>query len=65
MCFPQVVGVSDTRSLADWLWREHKIVVAPGEFFGLARHIRVGFGGGAEALDLGLSRLHSALAGRV
>jgi aspartate/methionine/tyrosine aminotransferase len=65
MCFPQVVGVSDTRALADWLWREHKIVVAPGEFFGLAGHIRIGFGGGAEALDHGLSRLHDALADRI
>lgn len=64
MCFPQVVGASDTRALADWLWREHKIVVAPGEFFGLAGHIRIGFGGGAEALDRGLSRLHRALASR-
>jgi aspartate/methionine/tyrosine aminotransferase len=65
MCFPKVVGVSDTRALTDWLWREHRIVVAPGEFFGLAGHIRIGFGGGAEALDRGLSRLHHALAHRL
>lgn len=62
MCFPGVIGVSDTRALADWLWREHKIVVAPGEFFGLAGHIRIGFGGDADQLDRGLARLHRALA---
>lgn len=62
MYFPRVVGVSDTRALAAWLWREHKIVVAPGEFFGLPGHIRIGFGGDAEQLDQGLSRLRTALA---
>ena len=62
MCFPLVVGVDDTRALADWLWREHRIVVAPGEFFGLRGHIRIGFGGGAAQLDQGLERLHRALA---
>lgn len=61
MCFPRVVGVADTRALADWLWREHRIVVAPGEFFGLAGHIRIGFGGETEQLDRGLGRLHWAL----
>ena len=62
MCFPGVVGVSDTRALAAWLWREHRIVVAPGEFFGLAGHIRIGFGGAVDQLDRGLARLHGALA---
>lgn len=61
MYFPRVVGVSDTRALSAWLWREHRIVVAPGEFFGLPGHIRVGFGGAAAPLDRGLSRLRTAL----
>lgn len=62
MCFPSVVGVSDTRMLTGRLWREHKIVVAPGEFFGLPGRIRIGFGGVADQLDRGLTRLHGALA---
>jgi aspartate/methionine/tyrosine aminotransferase len=62
MYFPQVVGVADTRALADWLWARHRIVVAPGEFFGQAGHIRIGFGGDAAHLDRGLERLHAALA---
>ena len=61
MYFPSVVGVSDTRALSDWLWREHRLVVAPGEFFGLAGHVRLGFGGDADQLDRGLARLAAAL----
>lgn len=61
MYFPQVVGVGDTLSLASRLWSEEKIVVAPGEFFGQPGHVRIGFGGDAEALDAGLGRLHAAL----
>lgn len=61
MYFPQVVGVSDTRTLADWLWRQHHIVVAPGEFFGLPGHVRIGFGGDADRLDHGLGRFAAAL----
>jgi aspartate/methionine/tyrosine aminotransferase len=61
MYFPRVVGAPDTRALCDWLWREHRVVVTPGEFFGLPGHVRIGFGGEAEALDRGLSRLRTAL----
>lgn len=61
MYFPQVVGVTDTLSLASQLWGEDQIVVAPGEFFGQPGHVRIGFGGDASALDEGLGRLHAAL----
>jgi aspartate/methionine/tyrosine aminotransferase len=61
MYFPRVVGVADTYALADWLWREHRVVVAPGEFFGLPGHVRIGFGGDAEQLDRALGRFADAL----
>jgi aspartate/methionine/tyrosine aminotransferase len=61
MYFPQVLGVSDTLDLAKWLWQRHGILVAPGEYFGSAGSIRIGFGGPATELDNGLSRLHRAL----
>jgi hypothetical protein len=62
MYFPKVVGVADTRALAAWLWSEHGLAVAAGEFFGQAGHIRIGFGGGQPAvLDQGLARLAAAL----
>jgi len=62
MYFPKVVGVSDTRALAEWLWTEHGVVVAAGEFFGQPGHVRIGFGGGRpEALDRGLTRFRAGL----
>lgn len=59
--FPEVVGVADTRGLAARLWEQHRILVAPGEYFGLAGSIRIGFGGKADALDRGLTELTKAL----
>lgn len=60
--FPRVVGIDDTRALAGWLWSEHGVAVAAGEFFGLAGHIRIGFGGGEPvALARSLARLAEAL----
>lgn len=61
MYFPRVIGVNDTQALADWLWREHEVLVAPGEFFGLPGHVRIGFGGDADQLDRSLGRLAEAL----
>jgi hypothetical protein len=62
MAFPKVVGVADTRTLCDWLWDRHGLLVAAGEFFGQPGHVRLGFGGGRVAeLDRGLARLRTAL----
>jgi len=61
MYFPTVLGVRDTLDLAKWLWLRHGILVAPGEYFGSAGSIRIGFGGAAAELDDGLARLHRAL----
>ena len=62
MCFPRVVGVSDTRALARALLRDFDVLVAPGEYFGLPGHIRIGFGADAEAIATGLKRLEAGLA---
>jgi hypothetical protein len=60
--FPKVIGIDDTRALVRWLWSEHGVAVAAGEFFGLAGHIRIGFGGGEPvALERSLIRLSEAL----
>ena len=58
---PRVVGHDDTRKLAEILWRDHDIVTAPGEFFGQAGHMRLGFGVPAPTIDRGLAKLHEAL----
>lgn len=61
MFFPEVRGVTNTWNFASWLWRTHGLLVAPGELFGVAGHIRLGYGGSPEALGTGLARLASAL----
>lgn len=61
MYFPKVCGTTDTMGLARKLWRGFGILVAPGEFFGLAGHIRIGFGEDKAELDRGLARLRTAL----
>lgn len=62
MYFPRVTGVDDTWALARWLWNQHSLLVAPGEFFGAPGHIRLGFGGAdPTALDDALGRLGAAL----
>ena len=62
MCFPRVVGVSDTRALARALLRDFDVLVAPGEYFGLSGHIRIGFGAEASGIETGLGRLEAGLA---
>ena len=64
MAFPKVVGVDDTVALARDLWIRDDLLVAPGEYFGLAGHIRLGFGSEPAVLDRALGRLHAALADR-
>lgn len=61
MYFPRVCGISDTLELARTLWQRFGILVAPGEFFGLAGHVRIGFGEDRTELNRGLGRLHAAL----
>jgi aspartate/methionine/tyrosine aminotransferase len=61
MYFPRVRGIGDTAALARALWRRHGILVAPGEYFAMPGHVRIGFGGDAAELDDGLERLHRAL----
>ncbi|WP_269714812.1 pyridoxal phosphate-dependent aminotransferase [Caulobacter sp. NIBR2454] len=61
MYFPRVRGVQDTLALAERLWAQHRLIVAPGEHFGLAGHIRLGFGGEPDLLERGLVALEAAL----
>ncbi|WP_369059510.1 pyridoxal phosphate-dependent aminotransferase [Caulobacter sp. 73W] len=61
MYFPRVVGVEDTLALSEALWAQDRLIVAPGEHFGLAGHIRIGLGGEPDLLERGLIRLANAL----
>ena len=62
MAFPKVVGIDNTLMLAKTLWVRNDLLVAPGEYFGLPGHIRLGFGSEPAALDQALGALHRALA---
>jgi aspartate/methionine/tyrosine aminotransferase len=65
MYFPEIVGCGDTRTLAKELWSKHGLLVAHGEFFERAGHLRIGFGDDRAGLADGLARLRLALkAGR-
>lgn len=59
--FPEIVGAPESRALAESLWRDEHLVTAPGELFGLAGHMRLGFGLPPAIVDEGLSHLHEAL----
>jgi len=61
IAFPRVAGVSDTLALAEFLVREFKVDVVPGEFFGKPGHVRVGCGLPPDKLVEGLSRLERGI----
>ena len=61
-CFPQLIGVDDTRGLSQWLSAKHGVVVVPGECFGAPGYLRIGYGLPPERLTEGLGRLARGLA---
>jgi capreomycidine synthase len=58
--FPRL-EVPDVEAFCHRLAREHRVMLVPGTCFGTPGHARLGFGGPAEALELGLGRLAGAL----
>ena len=64
MWFPRVTGLEDTLSLARRLYQDHRVLVAPGEYFGAPGHLRIGFGAEAGAIETGLQRLEAGLKSR-
>jgi aspartate/methionine/tyrosine aminotransferase len=61
MYFPRVVGVTDTLGLARTLWNDFGLLVAPGEYFGAAGHVRLGFATDKPDFERGLERFGAAL----
>ena len=61
LAFPRVEGVPDTRAFARWLAEKHAVDVVPGEFFGLAGHLRLGCAVPEATLSEGLARLTQGL----
>ena len=59
--FPRVLGVDDTRVMAEQLLREHDVAVVPGHFFGEPRNIRISLAGRPDVLREGLAKLAAFL----
>jgi aspartate/methionine/tyrosine aminotransferase len=59
--FPRLSGVADTLDFSGWLADRYGVIVAPGEFFGAAGHVRIGFAHAPDLLEFGLSRFFEGL----
>jgi aspartate/methionine/tyrosine aminotransferase len=62
ICFPRVVGVTDTHRLSRWLIANHGLYVVPGEYFGAPGYFRLGFALEPAQLARGLEKLAHGLA---
>jgi aspartate/methionine/tyrosine aminotransferase len=62
--FPRLVGIDDTEAFAAQLIEERGVIVAPGEYFGAAGHVRIGFGLPSDVLEPALGILAGALRAR-
>lgn len=61
MAFPKLEGVRDTVAFAKALRAKSGVQVTPGEFFGAAGHLRIGFGIAPAALREALDAISAAL----
>lgn len=61
IAFPRLVGIGDTVAFAEWLAERCSVIVAPGEYFGTAGHIRIGFARAPGDVDYGLQALTDGL----
>ncbi|MGZ8345659.1 MAG: pyridoxal phosphate-dependent aminotransferase, partial [Allosphingosinicella sp.] len=59
--FPRLTGIDDTLEFSGWLADRYGVIVAPGEFFGAAGHVRIGFAHAPDVLEFGLSRFTEGL----
>ncbi|HEV8594237.1 MAG TPA: pyridoxal phosphate-dependent aminotransferase, partial [Thermoplasmata archaeon] len=59
LCFPKLPVSVD--AIADRLKDQFKVVIAPGRFFGMGEHFRLGYGEHKASLERGLDRLDMAV----
>jgi aspartate/methionine/tyrosine aminotransferase len=55
IAFPRLLGITDTHAFSEWLIAHYGVIVAPGELFSLAGHVRIGFAQPVDRLEQGLS----------
>jgi len=56
ICFPELVGVPDADVFLRDLAEKQHVYAVPGRFFGTPQHVRIGFGGGTEELEIALKK---------
>jgi aspartate/methionine/tyrosine aminotransferase len=59
--FPRLDAVPDVEAFCHQLAREQRVLLVPGNCFGHAQHVRLGFGRSTEVLEEGLARLSRQL----
>ncbi|MFJ4189453.1 capreomycidine synthase [Kitasatospora sp. NPDC089509] len=59
--FPHLTRVPDTMALCERLMREYRVLLVPGEAFGVPGRVRLGFGGTTADLAAGLDALSHLL----
>ena len=59
--FPRIRGVADAATFVERVMREHNVALGPGAFFDAPAHFRLGYGGDAEKIREGLSRVSATL----
>jgi aspartate/methionine/tyrosine aminotransferase len=61
IAFPRYHLDIDSTRLSERLIREKSVLVAPGDYFGVDRHLRISFGLPAEYLHAALNRIHELI----
>jgi aspartate/methionine/tyrosine aminotransferase len=61
MYFPRLPQVENARKLAAWMWDRTQIALAPGDFFGAPRYLRLGYGQRFEEVSKGFQTFADAL----
>lgn len=61
IAFPRLTGIDDTKAFSDWLADRYGVIVVPGELFGAAGHVRIGFALDAPELDIALDHFTTGL----
>lgn len=61
IAFPGLAGIPDTNAFSSWLADRHGVIVVPGELFGAAGHVRIGFAQEPGELDRALAHFTEGL----
>lgn len=61
IAFPRLTDINDTKRFCAWLADKYGVIVVPGELFGAAGHIRIGFGHPTDQLERALTLLTQGL----